>query len=287
MCSIAHFRGNKTVGPAGRGRRDPGHPGSGLRDPRRARRSARRSAPALGFAFARARKREPDLPAGSQKRVTTPAVRLSGTHPGGSSGIGRATTLSFASPARRCGVGRNEAALHMSSARRPLRCRADFFVADITAPDGPARIVSRARTGRLADDARECSGITPWAPSIRPARSCAKVWPAPPCALTGGVMLLFARRGAAHRIRCSIVTSRRDGSARFRGCWRTAHKSRRHLTRCAALKMAHWRARQFCNPSGRLEPAAGGMAEDAYAIPDALPRDPPWAVPASWPRLRK
>jgi NAD(P)-dependent dehydrogenase (short-subunit alcohol dehydrogenase family) len=191
---------------------------------------------------------------------------------GASSGIGRATTLRFAGAgAAVLAVGRNEPALQeVVKEAAAAGGRADFFVADITVPDVPPRIVSACleRFGSLTTLVNAAGVIATGTVESTSDEQWAKVMD---INLHAPFRLMRAAAAALTESGGSIVNvSSVNGLRSFPGllAYCVSKSAVDHLTRCAALEMAPKGVRvNAVNPGVVVSNLhrRGGMAEDAYA----------------------
>ena len=191
---------------------------------------------------------------------------------GASSGIGRATTLRFAGAgAAVLAVGRNEAALQeVVGEAAAAGGRADFFVADITAPDVPPRIVSACleRFGSLTTLVNAAGIIATGTVESTSDEQWAKVMDinlhAPFRMMRAAAAPLTDSGGSI--VNVSSVNGLRSFPGLLAYC--VSKSAVDHLTRCAALEMAPKGVRvNAVNPGVVVSNLhrRGGMAEDAYA----------------------
>ena len=245
-------------------------PGSGVRDPGSAF-GARRSA------FGVAPSPKPNRPEAQSPRPNlcyNPFMSTAQTViiTGASSGIGRATTLRFAGAgAAVLAVGRNEPALQeVVREAAASGGRADFFVADITAPDVPPRVVAACleRFGSLTTLVNAAGIIAMGTVESTSDEQWARVMD---INLHAPFRLMRAAAAALTDSGGSIVNvSSVNGLRSFPGllAYCVSKAAVDHLTRCAALEMAPKGVRvNAVNPGVVVSNLhrRGGMGEDAYA----------------------
>jgi NAD(P)-dependent dehydrogenase (short-subunit alcohol dehydrogenase family) len=191
---------------------------------------------------------------------------------GASSGIGRAAALRFAmAGAAVLAVGRNERALQEVVAQAATAgARAELFVADITLPDVPPRIVAAAieRFGSLTTLVNAAGIIAMGSVESTTDEQWAQVMD---INLHAPFRLMRAAAGPLTESGGSIVNvSSVNGLRSFPGllAYCVSKSAMDHLTRCAALEMAPKGVRvNAVNPGVVVSNLhrRGGMTEEAYA----------------------
>jgi NAD(P)-dependent dehydrogenase (short-subunit alcohol dehydrogenase family) len=190
---------------------------------------------------------------------------------GASSGIGRATTLRFASAgAAVFAVGRNETALReVVKEARDVGGRADLFTADITAMDAPERITTACLDafGSLTTLVNAAGIIATGTVESTTDEEWAKVMDinlhAPFRMMRAATTALIASGGSI--VNVSSVNGLRSFPGLLAYC--VSKSAIDHLTRCAALELAPKGVRvNAVNPGVTVSNLhrRGGMAEEAY-----------------------
>jgi NAD(P)-dependent dehydrogenase (short-subunit alcohol dehydrogenase family) len=190
---------------------------------------------------------------------------------GASSGIGRATTLKFAaSGAAVLAVGRSAAALaEVVKEVTAEGGRAELFVADVTVPDAPERIVAAClerfgslttlvnAAGIIATGTVESTTDEQWATVMNINLH------APFRLMRAATAALIASRGSI--VNVSSVNGLRSFPGLLAYC--VSKSAVDHLTRCAALELAPKGVRvNAVNPGVTVSNLhrRGGMSEEAY-----------------------
>jgi len=190
---------------------------------------------------------------------------------GASSGIGRATTLKFAAAgASLLAVGRDGGALAVVvKEAAALGGRADLFVADVTAPDMPDRIVAACleRFGTLTTLVNAAGIIATGTIESTTDEQWAKVMDinlhAPFRLMRAATDALIASGGSI--VNVSSVNGLRSFPGLIAYC--VSKSAVDHLTRCAALELASKGVRvNAVNPGVTVSNLhrRGGMSEEAY-----------------------
>ncbi len=190
---------------------------------------------------------------------------------GASSGIGRATTLKFAAAeASVLAVGRDGAALAaVVKEAAALGGRAELFVADVTAPDMPDRIVAACleRFGTLTTLVNAAGIIATGTIESTTDEQWAKVMDinlhAPFRLMRAATDALIASGGSI--VNVSSVNGLRSFPGLIAYC--VSKSAVDHLTRCAALELASKGVRvNAVNPGVTVSNLhrRGGMSEEAY-----------------------
>ena len=190
---------------------------------------------------------------------------------GASSGIGRATTLKFAAAgASLLAVGRDAAALAaVVKEAAALGGRADLFVADVTAPDMPDRIVAACleRFGTLTTLVNAAGIIATGTIESTTDEQWAKVMDinlhAPFRLMRAATDALIASGGSI--VNVSSVNGLRSFPGLIAYC--VSKSAVDHLTRCAALELASKGVRvNAVNPGVTVSNLhrRGGMSEESY-----------------------
>jgi len=190
---------------------------------------------------------------------------------GASSGIGRATTLKFAAAgASLLAVGRDGAALAaVVKEAAALGGRADLFVADVTAPDMPDRIVAAClqRFGTLTTLVSAAGIIATGTIESTTDEQWAKVMDinlhAPFRLMRAATDALIASGGSI--VNVSSVNGLRSFPGLIAYC--VSKSAVDHLTRCAALELASKGVRvNAVNPGVTVSNLhrRGGMSEESY-----------------------
>ena len=190
---------------------------------------------------------------------------------GASSGIGRATTLKFAAAeASVLAVGRDGAALAaVDKEAAALGGRADLFVADVTAPDMPDRIVAACleRFGTLTTLVNAAGIIATGTIESTTDEQWAKVMDinlhAPFRLMRAATDALIASGGSI--VNVSSVNGLRSFPGLIAYC--VSKSAVDHLTRCAALELASKGVRvNAVNPGVTVSNLhrRGGMSEESY-----------------------
>jgi len=190
---------------------------------------------------------------------------------GASSGIGRATTLKFAAAgASLLAVGRDAAALAaVVKEAATLGGRADLFVADVTAPDMPDRIVAACleRFGTLTTLVNAAGIIATGTIESTTDEQWAKVMDinlhAPFRLMRAATDALIASGGSI--VNVSSVNGLRSFPGLIAYC--VSKSAVDHLTRCAALELASKGVRvNAVNPGVTVSNLhrRGGMSEESY-----------------------